>query len=523
MERSSTNQNRNRLFIHLFGGASVIHLLLPLIADFPMAIYSPLFGLAAYIVLLVLQAVKYNERKIQILVLLFMNFYVFILNFEALSAVTVIYFAIPIIASALYYDTLPIIALGVLTAIETFLLAFVFDELSDRASVHYVHLSLFVFILCILLLTTLHSIYFSRIWSQLEQQNESMEKALISKEGYLQLFFETAKDAFAVFDVDNKIIAINPAFEELYGWTLEECIGQSISLVPPEKSEEAAVRTLQVQKGESFSLLETVDAKKDGSRFHAQITLSPITDEAGNVVATSIISRDISYQKEAERLIVQAEKMKLAGEIAAGVAHEVRNPMTVISGFVQMMHNDLDYPYKDYTKLIQSELERINLIISEFLVLAKPQASEAKRISLRQTLEDIFVLFGPELNRQGIQFIKHWEKDDFDVRAEDHQLKQVLINLIKNSIDAIERQGEITLHIENFDDGFVSLRIRDNGVGIPEEVMARIFEPFYTTKATGTGLGLIISQKIIREHGGSLEIDSQEGNGTTATILLPKA
>lgn len=523
MERSTTNQNRNRLFIHLFGSASVIHLLLPLFADFPMAIYSPLFGMASYFVLLVLQTVKFNERTIQILVLLLMNLYVFILNFEALSAVTVIYFAIPIIASALYYDTLPIIVLGVLTAIETFLLAFVFDELGERASIHYIHLSLIVFIACVLFLTILHSFYFSRIWSQLEQQNESMEKALISKEGYLQLFFETAKDAFAVFDADNKIIAINPAFEDLYGWTLEECIGKSIPLVPPERSEEAAVRTVQVQKGESFSLLETVDAKKDGTRFHAQITLSPIIDPLGNVVATSVISRDISYQKEAERLIVQAEKMKLAGEIAAGVAHEIRNPMTVISGFVQMMQNDLGDPYKDYTKLIQSELERINLIISEFLVLAKPQASEAKKISLRQTLDDIFVLFGPELNLQNIQFNHHWEKNDFHVRAEDHQLKQVLINLLKNSIEAIEGKGEIALLVENFDDGFVSLRLRDNGTGIPEEVRSHIFEPFFTTKATGTGLGLIISQKIIREHGGSLDIESEEGIGTTATILLPKA
>jgi PAS domain S-box-containing protein len=523
MERSTTNQNRNRLFIHLFGSASVGHLLLVFFVDFDMALVSPLFGIVSYIALLILQYIKFNERIIQILVLLLMNIYVFILNFESLSAITVIYFVIPIIASALYYDTLPIIVLGVLTAIETILLAFVFDELSARASVSYIHLSLFVFIVCVLLLTILHSLYFSRIWSQLEQKNESMEKALISKEGYLQLFFETAKDAIAVFDTNNKIIAINPAFEELYGWTSDECIGQSITLVPSERREEVAIRTAQVQKGESFSLLDTVDVRKDGSRFHAQITLSPITDEFGNVVATSVISRDISYQKEAEKLIVQAEKLKLAGEIAAGVAHEIRNPMTVISGFIQMMQEDPSYPYQGYTKLIQSELERINLIISEFLILAKPQATVAKPISLRQTLDDVIVLFGPELNMHGIRFINHWEKEDFYVQAEDHRLKQVLINLIKNSIEAIGQHGEITLLVENFDDGFVSLRLRDNGAGMPDDVLNQIFEPFYTTKPTGTGLGLIISQKIIREHGGSLEIDSEEGAGTTATILLPKA
>lgn len=523
MERTTTNQKRNKLFIHLFGWANIVYLLLMLLADFQIALISPLFGITSYIALLILQHLKYSERTIQILVLLLMNINVFILNFESLSPVTVIYFAIPIVASALYYDTLPIIVLGVLTAIETLLLAFVFDSLSSRASFPYIHLSLFFFIMWILLMTILHSLYFSRVWVQLEQQNKSMEKALISKEGYLQLFFETAKDAIAVFDMDHKVIAINPAFEELYGWTSEECIGKSISLVPSESTDEALLRTVRVQKGESFSLLETIDVKKDGSRFHAQITLSPVTDEFGNVVATSVISRDISYQKEAEKLIVQAEKLKLTGEIAAGVAHEIRNPMTVISGFIQMMQEDPNYPYKEYTTLIRSELDRINLIISEFLVLAKPQAISAKSISLRQTLEDIIVLFGPELNLHSIRFTNQWEKEDFYVQAEDHRLKQVLINLIKNSIEAIDRHGEITLMVENFDEGFVLLRLRDNGAGMPPEVLAQIFEPFYTTKLSGTGLGLIISQKILREHGGNLEIESEEGVGTTVTVLLPKA
>ncbi|MDN7244366.1 ATP-binding protein [Planococcus shenhongbingii] len=523
MDRSTNNQRRNKLFIHIFGSASILHSLLPAAVNFHTALYSPIFGIISYIILLILQYKKINERIIQILVLLLMNFYVFILNFESFSAITVIYFVIPIIASALYYDTLPIIFLGVLTAVETLLLALVFDELSARASLSYIHLSLFVFIMVVLILTILHSIYFSRIWSQLEQKNESMEKALISKDGYLQLFFETAKDAIAVFDSNNKIIAINPAFEELYGWTSEECIGQSLDLVPPERIEEANMRTFQVQQGESFSLLETVDIKKDGSLFHAQITLSPITDEFGNVVATSVISRDISYQKEAEKLIVQAEKLKLAGEIAAGVAHEIRNPMTVISGFVQMMQEDPSYPYKDYTKLIHSELERINLIIGEFLVLAKPQASAPKKISLRQTMDDIIVLFGPQLNSHGILLTNHWQKDDFFILGEDHRLKQVLINLLKNSVEAIGQHGQITISVENFDDGFVSLRLRDNGSGISREVLLKIFEPFYTTKSEGTGLGLIISQKIIRELGGSLEIESEEGIGTTATVLLPKA
>ena len=524
MERITTNRYRNRLFTHLFGLAHWIHTLIHLVTGEAPPYYSIAFGILSYILLLMLYRMKINERALEITLLLLMNLSVFILNFENAALVNIVYFAIPIVASALYYDTLPIIGLAILSVIEILLLAFVFDQLGGRAPMFYVNLTLFVFIFFVLTMTVLHSIFFRRVWTQLEKKNKSMERALVSKEGYLHLFFETAKDAIAVFDADNKIIAINPAFEELYGWTQEECIGRSLPLVPPEHFEKVAERTLRVRQGESFSLLETQDLKKDGSRFDVQITLSPITDEAGNVIATSIISRDISYKKDAEKMILQAEKLKLTGEIAAGVAHEIRNPMTVISGFVQMMGSDADYPYKEYTKLIHSEIERINLIISEFLVLAKPQPSFAREISLKKVTGDIIMLFGPEMNMRGISFHSRWEQEDYFIKGEEHQLKQVFINLIKNAIEAIDgldRTGSIELIVEGQIDGHVSLRLHDNGAGISPETLAMIFEPFYTTKVTGTGLGLLISQKIVQEHSGTLTIESREGKGTIATALLP--
>lgn len=521
MEPLSSNIKRNQLFIYLYGCASILHLLGKFLFGLGTGIASPVFGLLTFFILLIMHKIQLNVRLVQILILASMNLYVFMLNFESLSAVTIIYFVIPIIASALYYDTFPNIVLGFFSFIEILLLAFVFNELDGGASINYIHISLFTFVASVLILTTTHSIYFSRIWSQLEQKNKTMEQALISKEGYLQLFFETAKDAIAVYDSNNRIIAINPAFEELYGWTSEECIGQPLRLYPLENAEAAEIRTRHVQQGGSYSLLETEDIKKDGSRFHAQITLSPIIDQNGHVVATSVISRDISYQKEAEKLIVQSEKLKLAGEIAAGVAHEIRNPMTVISGFVQMMQSDADYPYKEYTRLIRSELDRINLIISEFLVLAKPQASSFKKISLRKILDDTIALFGPELNLHGILFDYCWEMDDFIIEGEEHRIKQVLINLMKNAIEASGNPGEISLIVEMRDEQTVAIQLQDHGKGMSKEELDQIFEPFYTTKETGTGLGLIVSQKIIQEHGGTLTIESEPGCGTLAILALP--
>ena len=273
-----------------------------------------------------------------------------------------------------------------------------------------------------------------------------------------------------------------------------------------------------MRQGESFTL-ETDDVKKDGTRFPAQITLSPIFDSQGQVIATSVISRDISYRKETERMLLQTEKLKMAGEIAAGVAHEIRNPMTVISGFVQMMHNDPNHRYPSYTSLMQSELDRINLIISEFLILAKPQAPQKKQLDVGKILDECIFLFGPEFVLHDIS-VKTEVSGPYNAEGEEHHLKQVFINLLKNAIEAMEDGG--TLRITAIRDAAkLKIHFKDDGPGIPPQLAERVFEPFYTTKATGTGLGLLISQKITQEHGGSLAIDNTEERGACVIVTLP--
>ncbi|EGA90316.1 two-component sensor histidine kinase [Planococcus donghaensis MPA1U2] len=518
MESKLINRKRSQLFIHIYGALSIFHFLLNQITDINTAVISPFFGISTYL-LLQLFITKMNERALQYAMLFAMNFYIFILNFESSAPITLIYFVVPIIICALYNETKPILYLGLLTAIEFVLFLTVYDRFVPGAPLSYNQLSIVVFTLSIFFLTLLHSLYFSRYWKQLEAKNASMEKALLSKEGYLQLFFETAKDAIAVFDSEEKIIAVNPAFEELYGWTSEECIGQSLPIYSAENTLAVKMRTQQVQQGKSYSLLETEDVRKDGSRFHAQITLSPIFDDAEKVVATSMISRDISYQKESEKLMVQTEKLKLAGEIAAGVAHEIRNPMTVISGFIQMMHHDPKHRFPEYTELIQSELDRINLIISEFLVLAKPQAATLKVFSVQKALDDILLLFSSELNMNGVTLVKDWEKD-FQLNGEEHHLKQVFINLLKNAVESMQEPGEVRVSLKAEENDMFSISFEDTGKGISEKDLNEIFEPFFTTKASGTGLGLIVSQKIIQEHKGKLSISSARGIGTVAKILL---
>lgn len=521
MKQSTASRQKNLLYLHIFGSASILHILLNTIFIFNAAEYAPLFGLIVYSTLFFTRS-YFTENRLRSLLLYAMNLYIFILNVESLSAVTLVYFAIPMLAAALSNELKSMTILIIATLLEVVVLVFFFGQLERTPTFQYNHLSIFTFLLIIMSLTFFHTFYFSRLWQQMQDRNKSMEEALISREGYLQLFFETAKDAMAVFDKDNYVIAINPAFEELYGWSAIESYGKKIKPYPEDKDEIAELQALELLKGKSFTLLDTVDMKRDGTKFHAQITLSPIFDTHQKVIATSVISRDITYQKESEQFILQSEKLKLAGEIAAGVAHEIRNPMTVISGFIQIMQQDPKHPYPKYTELIQSELERINLIISEFLVLAKPQAPLVKDFSLRNLIDTITLLYGSEFNLKGIVFTEKWSNEqDYILCGEEHSLKQVFINLLKNAAESMGPVGSIKLTVSLLTDTMVSIKIVDSGTGISPESLEKIYQPFYTTKENGTGLGLLISQKIIRDHGGDLTISSQVGKGTTAEVVLP--
>ncbi|AQQ53883.1 ATP-binding protein [Planococcus lenghuensis] len=502
------------LFLGLYAGFS---LLTPLSFSLP----AMLIGIATGLFLLVLLRFRINERILQHVLLLSMNLYIFLAVWDSTYPTAYTFLILPLLAASFYVDAVPVLVLMAITLPEL-VLAALFAPVHITLAVYPVlGPSVLLLITAIVILVLVHSVYSGKFWRAMENKNRSMEQALLSREGYLQLFFGNAQDAIAVFDLNDRVIDINPAFEELYGWTREEAIGRKLPIVPPEHREEANDRLRNLFKGQSYSLLETTDMRRDGSYFDAEVTLSSIRDENGKVIATSVISRDISYRKETEKLIVQSEKLKLAGEMAAGVAHEIRNPMTVISGFVQMMHHDTGHPYQPYTKLILSEIERINLIIGEFLILAKPQAVQFSKVSLRQTLEEILLLYGPEFNMQGVIFRETWETEDFAVRGEKNQLKQVFINLIRNAIEALGNEGKISLHAEKAADRTVIIRLKDNGSGIPPEVLTKIFEPFYTTKSTGTGLGLIISQRIIQDHGGSLSVLSEQGKGTEVVVQLP--
>lgn len=228
---------------------------------------------------------------------------------------------------------------------------------------------------------------------------------------------------------------------------------------------------------------------------------------------------DITHEKENETLLVRSEKMKIVGELAASIAHELRNPLTAIKGFFKILRTGTEEK-ELYYNVIDEELSRIEQISSELLTVAKPHSENKTGDDLIQLIEDVILLLTPQANMKNIQIIKKANRESLYITCESTKMKQVFINLIKNAIDAMDNSGHIVIDIEEGNNR-VDVRIIDQGRGIPKYLLDKLGEPFYTTKEKGTGLGLMVCFQIIESHGGAIQVKSALNEGTTFTITLP--
>lgn len=225
---------------------------------------------------------------------------------------------------------------------------------------------------------------------------------------------------------------------------------------------------------------------------------------------------------ESRAIIERQEKLASLGELAAGVAHEIRNPLTAIKFRLYSLNKSLpaDMAGNEDAVVINGEISRLERIVKDFLLFARPSEPELIVVPAQRILQEVCDLLKPQLKKSGIELTLK-PSDAVWVRADTQQIKQVLINLIQNSADSIAHNGEITLGVRNGAGNFVILEVTDTGKGIPPEVQERLFDPFFTTKEGGTGLGLPIAARIIEKHGGELRYQTRAGHGTVFSVVLP--
>lgn len=335
--------------------------------------------------------------------------------------------------------------------------------------------------------------------------------------------FALDQSSIVAFTDEKGIIKnVNDKFCEISKYTREELIGQDHSLLNSGLHSKEFFKSLwktigagQVWKG------DIRNRAKDGSYYWVATTIVPFLNDNGKPYQYLAIRNDITEKKKSEELLHRQDKLAAVGQLAAGVAHEIRNPLTSMKGYAEFLHmEEEDTQRQEYLEIILDEIDRVNNIVEEFMVLAKPKAVELEEKNIIPIIQNVVSMLMFEARKRNVKLDFAAEEEIVQIECDENRLKQVFLNFIKNGIEAMPDGGE--LHVSaKIKDGLVAISIQDTGVGIPPETLKKIGEPFYTTKKNGNGLGLMVSFKIIESHNGKVYIESEQNKGTTFKIMLP--
>ena len=352
------------------------------------------------------------------------------------------------------------------------------------------------------------------------RQLDSQESMLRESERKYHSLVENCPDGIMVLDVQGHILNINPALKRMSGYTLED-VGHKSSLHFVEKRYiEQTTNCFEKTKEGVPQKCESAITHRNGHSIQVKLISIPHMIE-NKMQGVIVFVEDITEFKETEELLRRSEKLTAVGELAAGVAHEIRNPLTSLKGFASLVYSSShDEKSKEFLQIMLSEIDRINFIVSEFMLLARPHEKEFARSDLVSLLRHVISLLKSQAILKNIEIRTQYDCEEFPILGEENQLKQVFVNVLKNAIEAMTDGGIIYVKVTECDTG-VSVIIQDQGVGIPEHQLPRIGEPFYTLKENGTGLGLMVSFGIIDNHNGKMRLSSVEGKGTTVEVSLP--
>jgi len=359
-------------------------------------------------------------------------------------------------------------------------------------------------------------------------EREQLGAEIHRAEQHLASVVDCANDLVVSLDPTGRIVTWNQAAERVSGLGAEQVRGQSLlSLCADEHGPVMTAMLQRLARGESVQNTEVDLLPASGQQVPIAWSCSSMQDEVGNVTGIVAVGRDLTERRQLEARLIHSAKMASLGVMAGGIAHEVRNPLGIISAAAQLL---LESPgdaqlRSECAEKIHAATQRASLIIESLMKFARPQKEQMGEVDLGTTLVDTLKLMSNQLTVQKVTLIREIEQDVPKVSGHPALLQQVFSNMILNACNAMPQGGTLTVACRPTETGTVEVRFSDTGRGIPLDHQSEIFDPFFTTMPVGkgTGLGLSISYGIIREHGGSIEVDSQEGQGASFTIRLPVA
>lgn len=370
------------------------------------------------------------------------------------------------------------------------------------------------------------------IMREIGKQREAEEAAR-----KLAALVECTDDAIHSLSPDGIVQHWNRASERLFGYSAAEALGRHISFLAGGRNPTQTNMIARAARGERIPPFEAVRMRKDGSKVEIGVTVSPVVDDAGRVTAIAGVARDISERRKLERQLLSAERMASVGMLAAGIAHEINNPLTYVLGnldvvlaeLAAMSGTDADRA-RELTRMLgdaRDGAERIARIVRGLKAFCRTEAEPHVSLSLERVLETALRLADNEL-KHCARIVKDYGKTP-TVIADEGGLVQVFVNLLINAAHALpedrREQNEVCISTRTDERGRAVVQVRDTGTGIPEAIIGKIFEPFVTTKAAGkgSGLGLSICQRIIASHNGEISFESSRDTGTTFRVTLPAA
>ncbi|MDI3256940.1 MAG: GAF domain-containing protein [Kyrpidia sp.] len=365
--------------------------------------------------------------------------------------------------------------------------------------------------------------------TELEEKNRMLENLVEELRRLTErttLILDSVTEGIYGLDAEGRITFCNPSAARLVGWDQTEIIGRlQHDIFWHGKSEgqdcplAACPILAPIRTGIPSQVNDELFRRKDGSTFPVDYISTPMR-ENGRIQGAVVVFKDVTDRKRSEELMLKSEKLSVVGQLAAGVAHEIRNPLTALKGFIQLLQSNANSK-EEYFHIMLSELDRIELIINELLILAKPVDVQFQFHDLRTLIETVAALLRTQAILNNVQIVTDCDSSIPRIHCDDNRLKQVFVNLLKNAIEAMPDGGQILIQARMAGDRTIRIRIVDEGTGIPSDRLPRLGEPFFTTKEKGVGLGLTMSYQIIESHGGEMRFQSEVGKGTTVEVLLP--